>query len=69
MTAVRPPSRGCATGASGWTSSTPRAARSIDRKNGEIDVSDMIVEQTSCLKPGSVSSAVRIPPPAVGAAS
>ena len=29
-TAARPPSSGWATGASGWTSSTPRAARSID---------------------------------------
>ena len=34
-TAARPPSSGWATGASGWTSSTPRAARSIEAKNGE----------------------------------
>ena len=68
-TAARPPSSGCATGASGGCSSTPRAARSIVRKNGDAIVSGTIVEQTSWRNPGSVSSAVRVPPPAVGAAS
>ena len=68
-TAARPPSSGWATGASGWMSSTPRAARSIERKNGEAIVSGRIVEQTSWRNPGRVSSAVRVPPPAVGAAS
>ena len=67
--AARPPSSGWATGASGWTSSTPRAARSSEAKNGEASVSGRIVEQTSWRNPGSVSSAVRVPPPAVGAAS
>ena len=38
-------------------------------KNGEAMVSGRIVEQTSWRNPGSVSSAVRVPPPAVGAAS
>jgi hypothetical protein len=61
--------KGCANGASGWRSSTPRAARSTLRKNGEAMVSGKIVEQTSWLNPGRVSSAVRVPPPAVGPAS
>ena len=39
------------------------------RKNGEAMVSGRIVEQTSWRNPGRVSSAVRVPPPAVGAAS
>ena len=56
-------------GASGWISSTPRAARSIVRKNGEATVSGRIVEQTSWRNPGRVSSAVRVPPPGVSAAS
>jgi len=68
-TTARPPSSGWATGASGWTSSTPWAARSIDRKKGEARVSGRIVEQTSCLNPGRVSSSVRVPPPIVPAAS
>ena len=49
----------------------------LDPARGEVDrseerrgeVSGRIVEQTSCRNPGSVSSAVRVPPPAVGAAS
>ena len=68
-TAARPPSSGCATGASGWTNSTPWAARSIGRKNGEASVSGRIVEQMSWRNPGRVSSSVRVPPPAFGAAS
>ena len=36
-TAARPPSSGWANGASGWTSSTPRAARSIDREERRGD--------------------------------
>ena len=59
-----PPSSGWATGASGWTSSTPRAARSIVGKNGEASVSGRIVEQTSWRNPGSVSSVG--PRPAAG---
>ena len=55
-TAVRPPSRGWAKGASGWISSTPCAARSTVRKNGDVCASGRIVEQTSWRNPGSVSA-------------
>ena len=63
--AARPPSSGWATGASGCRNSTPRAARSTVRKNGDAIASGRIVEQTSCRNPGRVSSWVRVPPPAV----
>ena len=53
----------------GGRRSTPCAARSIDSKKGEATVSGRIVEHTSWRKPGRVSSAVRVPPPAVAAAS
>ena len=49
----------------GWTSSTPCAAQSTVRKNGEATVSGTIVEHTSWRNPGSVSSWVRVPPPIV----
>ena len=39
------------------------------RKNGEAAASGWIAEQTSCMKPGSVSSSERTPPPIVSAAS
>ena len=39
------------------------------RRNGEASASGWIAEQTSWRKPGSVSSAVRVPPPIVAAAS
>ena len=59
----------CATGTSGWTHSTPWRARSTDRKNGDAIPSGWAVEQTSWTNPGSVSSADRVPPPTVSAAS
>ena len=68
-TTTRPPSSGCANGASGWTNSTPCAARSIERKNGEASARGMIDEHTSWRNPGRVSSPVRVPPPMVAAAS
>ena len=66
---ARPASSAWATGASGWMSSTPCAAQSTVRKNGEATVSGTIVEHTSWRNPGRVSSWVRVPPPIVGAAS
>src|SRR5207248_10798856 len=39
------------------------------RNTGEASPSGWIAEQTSCTNPGSVSSAERIPPPIVSAAS
>jgi hypothetical protein len=56
-------------GAFGSTSSTPRAAQSTVRKNGDAATSGTIDEHTSWRNPGSVSSMVRVPPPIVGARS
>ena len=65
VTAV-PSSSGCAAGASGWTQPT---GSSRSRKNGDSRPSGWIAEHTSCVKPGSVSSSERMPPPTVSAAS
>src|SRR5688572_19029537 len=62
MTAV-PSSSGCASGASGWIHSRPCLFSGSPLKNGDIRASGWIAEQTSCTKPGSVSSAERAPPP------
>ena len=59
----RPPSSGWAKATRGVSSRTPRAARSRSRKAGEARSSGCTAEQTSWRKPGSVSSAVRHPPP------
>src|SRR5580658_10335571 len=67
--AARPPSRGWANSTSGRPNVTPRAARSKRRKNDDASASGCDAEQTSCQKPGSVSSSVRQPPPIVGAPS
>jgi hypothetical protein len=48
---------------------TPRAVRSKRWKKDEARASGCAAEQTSCRKPGSVSSSVRHPPPIVGAPS
>ena len=47
----------------------PCSASGSVRKNGDATPSGWIAEQTSCTKPGSVSSAERAPPPTVSAAS
>ena len=62
----RPPDRleRMGDGASEWISSTPWAAGRSCRRMA-TRVSGRIVEQTSWRNPGSVSSAVRVPPPAV----
>src|SRR6266540_3755972 len=62
MTAV-PSSSGCASGASGWIHSRPCSLRVRPLKNGDSAAMGWIAEQTSCTKPGSVSSAERAPPP------
>ena len=67
--AARPPSSGWANSTSGRASVTPRAARSKRWKNGDVTASGCAAEQTSCQKPGRVSSSVRQPPPIVGAPS
>src|SRR5579862_8488257 len=68
-TAARPPSSGWANSTGALANRTPRAGRSKRRKNGEARASGCAAEQTSCQKPGSVSSSVRHPPPIVGAPS
>ena len=42
---------------------TPRSVRPKRWKNGEATASGWAAEQTSCRKPGSVSSSVLHPPP------
>ena len=67
---ARPPSRRRAGGRAaivGCTSSTPISASGRVRKNGDAGASGWTAEQTSCTKPGSVSSAERAPPPTVSA--
>src|SRR5579863_4619093 len=68
-TAARPPSSGWANSTGALLNRTPRAGRSKRRKNGEARASGCAAEQTSCQKPGRVSSSVRHPPPIVGAPS
>jgi len=68
-TAARPPSSGWANSTSGRASVTPRAGRSKRLKNGDATASGWAAEQTSCQKPGRVSSSVRQPPPIDGAPS
>ena len=53
----------------GVSSRTPWADRSMSRKAGEASSSGCTAEQTSWRNPGSVSSAVRQPPPGSSAAS
>src|SRR5687767_10961589 len=62
-TTAVPSSSGCASGASGWIHSRPCLLSGSPLKNGDIAASGWIAEQTSCTKPGSVSSAERAPPP------
>ena len=66
---ARSPSSGWAKATVGVSSRTPRAARSRSPKAGEASSSGCTAEQTSWRKPGSVSSAVRHPPPGSSAAS
>ncbi len=67
--AAAPPSNGWAIATSGFNSVTASRTSGNARKNGEIATIDWMVEQTSCRKPGSVSSSVRHPPPGVEAPS
>jgi hypothetical protein len=46
-----------------------RSASPNRRKNGEARAPGCTAEQTSCQVPGSISSAVRVPPPGCSAAS
>ena len=68
-TAAGPSSMGWAKGASGWIHSRPCFSSGSVRQNGDATAIGWIAEQTSCRYPGSVSSAVRAPPPGVSAAS
>jgi hypothetical protein len=67
--AARAPSRGLANSTSGFANRTPRAARSKRWKKDEATARGCAAEQTSCRKPGRVSSWVRQPPPISGAPS
>src|SRR5271165_6970585 len=64
-----PSSRGCANGASGWIHSRPYFCRGLLSKKGEPAASGWIAEPRSWRNPGSVTSSVRVAPPAVAAAS
>jgi hypothetical protein len=68
-TTAVPSSSGCASGASGWSSSRPWSASGRFRRTGDPGTNGWIDEQTSCTKPGRVSSAERVPPPNVSSAS
>src|SRR5438876_5433569 len=65
-TTAVPSSSGCADAAGG---STQSISRSSSRKNGEPRPIGCTAEQRSWTKPGSVSSALLVPPPMVSAAS
>src|SRR5690606_21394143 len=54
---------------SGWTHSRPCSSRGRERRKGDPAPSTWIVEQTSWRRPGTVSSALRNPPPGVSAPS
>src|SRR5262249_46518410 len=53
----------------GWINGSPCSARGSSRKKGDASAIGWIAEQTSWRNPGSVSSADRVPPPIVTAAS
>ena len=59
-------SSGWASGTAGWIQRRPWRSSGIVRNAGEAMPSGWIAEHTSCTKPGSVSSALRVPPPGVG---
>ena len=69
ITPARPPSIGCTASTSGHSHSSPCRPRSSDRKNGEATPVGWVAEHTSCIRPGIVSSADRVPPPISSAAS
>ncbi len=60
-----PSSNGCAAATCGWIHSTPNCSSGKLLRNGEPATRGWTAAQTSCRKPGSVSSAVRFPPPIV----
>ena len=66
--AARPPSSGCEYDTSGVIHSI-RSRSPKARKNGEVSAAGWTADPTSWWKPGSVSSAVRTPPPTVSEAS
>ena len=69
MTPTRPPSSGCARSISGQAHSRPWRASPGVFRDGEPTAIGCVAEQSSCSRPGSVSSLVRAPPPIVSAAS
>ena len=66
---ARPPPSGCARSTSGQAHSRPWRSRPSSRKAGEETPIGCEAEQSSCSRPGRVSSLLRVPPPIVGAAS
>src|SRR5438552_11845617 len=69
MIAAVPSSKGCATIAGGSIHSTPYFESGIVRRKGDAAAVACTAEQTSCTKPGRVSSADLQPPPTVRSAS
>src|SRR5215212_6399554 len=68
-TAAVPSSKGWASGAGGWTHSGPYSSSGSWRKTGEAYPKGWMAEPRSWMKPGSVISAERVPPPTVSLAS
>ena len=69
IVAALPSSKGCARSISGQRHSRPCFSSSSERKKGEAAAIGCPAEQTSWIRPGTVSSALRVPPPIVSAAS
>jgi hypothetical protein len=68
-TAADPSSKGWASGADGWIHSRPCSPSGSVLKNGEAYPRGCMAEPRSWTKPGSVTSAERVPPPTVSSAS
>ena len=64
-----PSSSGCARSISGWRQTRPCSASGSEERNGDETPNGCTAEQTSCSRPGTVSSAVRVPPPIVSSPS
>ena len=69
MTPAPPPSSGWARSTSGQAHSRPWRSRPSEVSDGAPGAIGCAAEQSSCSRPGRVSSLVRVPPPIVSAAS
>jgi hypothetical protein len=68
-TAARPPSNGCARSMTGQLQRSPYFSRFSARRTGEAAPVGWNAEHSSCSRPGTVSCALRAPPPIRSAAS